>query len=309
MRCLSGIQRRCQSAVPLRRLQVRTAQHDELGLGHVAGHDAGTVGLKNLPNAPLTSELGRIFHSCIPPPATPNEPLNTPPKAAEKGFSRAQTWCMKGGGSFFVAVFPCPHESSYCPAGIGRSSNGDIFMKATKLKEKFTQADRDEMVLFANSITPPSWNVFEDHRNCKDVPGTLNIHLDIRDADEEKDSSFHGMVHGGLSIRNKVAHAHVVLQPALTDWQSLIIHELAHVALFRWVAFRTKMFRKPLAYVVSDTYCYYVESINGGRGIAPELSKELRGALHSPHGKTFRVFEKHMKVRWRRWSDSNRQRE
>jgi len=168
-----------------------------------------------------------------------------------------------------------------------------------KRKVLFTDIEREEIRKFAERITPPSWNVFLDFKKRRKDPGILNISLDIRDAHDEKDSIFQAAVRGWMSFCDRIGYVHVVIQPYVTDWQGLIIHEFAHLAVYRWVAYKTKVYRKPIAWV-GHRVCYYCLPREGGAYYAPKMDEETREALSSGHGPVFqkarKAFEKRAEI-------------
>ena len=48
----------------------------------------------------------------------------------------------------------------------------------------------------------------------------------------------------GVDKKGKVAKITVQLWPHLGDWRSTLVHELAHIAVYRWRAFMTKDYKK-----------------------------------------------------------------
>lgn len=148
------------------------------------------------------------------------------------------------------------------------------------------------MVQFARRIIPHRWKInrsfdsknyptqkdFEENQ-FKAYTGTLFIDLDIRDADEEHNRYVNGVLHGGLSFYYGVAFAHVILQPCWTmkPWQDILIHELAHVAQFRWIGYKLKSHKKPLHSII------FIESMG-----------------YKAHGKEFRKAHKTFKERARK---------
>lgn len=154
------------------------------------------------------------------------------------------------------------------------------------IQQRLTDSEREKIRRFAEMLTPSNWNVFIDYKHFKEERGILNIYLDIRDAGSEKEPIFYGMVHGGMNFLKGVASIHVVLQPQITNWKKLILHELAHVAVYRWIAWKTRVFKKPLA-DVSRLGCYFYLSPKGGKAYSPDMDRETKRALFSQHGKAF----------------------
>lgn len=116
--------------------------------------------------------------------------------------------------------------------------------KKEQCKGKFNKSEREAMRIFADSITPPNWNIFTDYENYRKERGVLNIYLDIRDIDEEFNQYWNGngksppavnegMVINGLRYVNGIGNVKIILHPQIFRWQDTIIHELAHVAVLR----------------------------------------------------------------------------
>ena len=165
-----------------------------------------------------------------------------------------------------------------------------------KRKDRLTDAEREEIRKFAERIAPPSWNVFIDSKKRSKEPGVLNISLDIRDAHDEKDSIFQAAMRGWMSFCDRIGYVHVVIQPYKTDWHSLIIHEFAHLAVYRWIACKTKVYRKPIAWV-GHRVCHYCLPREGGAYYAPKMDEATREALSSGHGRAFQKARKALEKR------------
>jgi hypothetical protein len=119
-----------------------------------------------------------------------------------------------------------------------------------ELKFQYTQEERLKILQFARSIVPPNWNIFTDGWGWQ-FPlkrGAVNILLEFPDCEalyKTSDPSFVGFaayVHGGLSMFDGIQDSiRLTLQtPWKRDWRGLIMHELAHIAVYRWVFYSTK---------------------------------------------------------------------
>lgn len=125
-----------------------------------------------------------------------------------------------------------------------------------------TDAEQEEIIEFANKITPSNWHICSGSpKDWKYEPGILNIILDIDDQDieelydleDEEDDIFVGQVWGkmrfmhlknfGIDRKGKIAMAHIVVRAAWGDLLGTIVHELAHVAVDRYAAFKTKTYK------------------------------------------------------------------
>ena len=127
--------------------------------------------------------------------------------------------------------------------------------------------EHQSLVDVANLITPSSWNVFIDQKDRKWVPGVLNICLWIHeyDGDDDPDDEWIGKVHSPqryyrisffakMDVRaakalrrfgdGVVASSEIWLRE---EWLGLeaLIHELAHVAVQRYLAFKKGAHRNP----------------------------------------------------------------
>jgi len=122
----------------------------------------------------------------------------------------------------------------------------------------------------ANLITPSSWNVFIDQKDRKWQPGVLNIRLWIHEYDEDDDcldtvDDCIGHVHGPQRYYRISFFAKVETQAAKAlrrcgdgvvacceiwlreEWLGVdtLIHELAHVAVQRYSAWKEGVHRHP----------------------------------------------------------------
>jgi hypothetical protein len=129
------------------------------------------------------------------------------------------------------------------------------------------EPEHQSLVGVANLITPSSWNVFIEQKNRKWKPGVLNIWLRIHeyDGDDDPGDEWIGKVHGpqryyrisffakmetraGKALRRfgdgVVASTEIWLRE---EWLGLetLIHELAHVAVQRYSAWKKGAHRHP----------------------------------------------------------------
>ena len=129
------------------------------------------------------------------------------------------------------------------------------------------ERENQSLVDLANLITPSSWNVFIDQKDRKWVPGVLNICLWIHeyDGDDDPDDEWIGKVHSPqryyrisffakMDVRaakalrrfgdGVVASSEIWLRE---EWLGLeaLIHELAHVAVQRYLALKKGAHRNP----------------------------------------------------------------
>ena len=129
----------------------------------------------------------------------------------------------------------------------------------------------------ANLITPSSWNVFVDQKDRKWEPGVLNIWLWIHEynGDEDTEDECIGQVHGPQRYYRISFYSKIDIQAAKAlrrfgdgvvafceirlseEWLGLetLIHELAHVAVQRYSAWKEGAHRHPdleLAFCVEE---------------------------------------------------------
>ena len=147
--------------------------------------------------------------------------------------------------------------------------------------------EKEEILRFADGVTPQSWHVVLDPKDELLEPGILNIYLSLQGPEKEVYTDFFGrkcfphedrygkiwysnilgnvyhrnqvkpilgMIYGrmvfkdlkalGVNRKGKVARIIVRLWPYLGDWKGTLIHELAHVAVYRYQACRSKDYNK-----------------------------------------------------------------
>jgi hypothetical protein len=143
------------------------------------------------------------------------------------------------------------------------------------IKKHFSESDIDDMVRFANLITPPTWNVFAHPEGRIIRPTFLNIELSVLTIDEmdedEGKKNASGFVRSPMRYEKlsalasargwtpddykdwcdilkrfgdgTVASVHLDLCPYRGDWKGTMVHELAHIAETRRKAQKEKPFR------------------------------------------------------------------
>jgi len=138
--------------------------------------------------------------------------------------------------------------------------------------------DHEFVRRFADGITPSNWNVVLHPRHYRYKPGTLNIWLQIlgvREAIQHfaVDGPFMGRVWGPMlfarlsSIMSAIPEArrafeqygdgsvgriHIQLCAHVGDWRFIIVHELAHVAVTRYMARKSRPYRADRMFVAGD---------------------------------------------------------
>jgi hypothetical protein len=117
--------------------------------------------------------------------------------------------------------------------------------------------ETEKMREFMTRITPSNWNIYSNGtgKYVCDVPGTLNVFLRLKQVALEHGPPYLlGGVIGPMSFvrLNNVMTARVEVCMYLNElirewfgagWRTTLIHELAHVAELRWIAFRKKAHR------------------------------------------------------------------
>ena len=158
-------------------------------------------------------------------------------------------------------------------------------------KKKVSNMEKEEMRRFADQITPANWNVVLHPKDDKLAPNILNIFLRIQDSDHRDPGGttckalfsggmlFSNLKDIGIDHKGSVAQVVVQLWPYSGDWKEALIHELAHVAVYRCLAFRMKTYK------------------DEPRMTLPEADYE-----QDPHGVTFKKAFSIMKKRSRKIS-------
>lgn len=160
--------------------------------------------------------------------------------------------------------------------------------------ESFSDHEKDEICRFANSLTPKNWIVCLSRDNCVRKATYLNILLDIGIWNPSLPLGYNGIA---LLPRYEdgVGYSTVQLQPVKKKkWKSVLIHELAHVVVFRWVARRTGLYRYPRASLVSlrvfTEGCFAASMEKAGDMELMPVNDELASdALLHVHGAVFKA--------------------
>lgn len=133
-----------------------------------------------------------------------------------------------------------------------------------------TKIENEEIRRFADPITPRRWKMILDAREALLENGVLNVLLNIEgekhrvflDPDGNTCQSskpgaapciagisggmlFTDLRERGIDQAGKVAQAVIRLWPYHADWHGALIHELAHLAVYRWQAWKMKAHLKP----------------------------------------------------------------
>jgi hypothetical protein len=96
----------------------------------------------------------------------------------------------------------------------------------------------------ARKIAPPNWNVYKSNKMHIKQSGILNIKLVIANpSDLEFTSSIGGMA-SPIWYDDKVGYSYIeMFRHTNTDWIHVIIHEMAHIAVMRWLSLSKREFR------------------------------------------------------------------
>jgi hypothetical protein len=115
---------------------------------------------------------------------------------------------------------------------------------------EYTDEIKKELCQFANMITPKNWNVSTEHHGFKGESGTLNIWLLFHDKGHYEDVWMLAESHSLIRFLDGAAFADIWLYPLnqnhegfVVSYKGTIIHELAHIAVDRYVAFKEKVYR------------------------------------------------------------------
>jgi hypothetical protein len=104
-----------------------------------------------------------------------------------------------------------------------------------------SETEEDELIEFANAITPPNW-IISREPTLKPKPGTLHVSV-----------MFFYPYNGGqcspMVFENRGAYTGIRISDDLPpdDLQHVILHELSHVASDRLMAFQKKIYRVDMA--------------------------------------------------------------
>lgn len=109
-----------------------------------------------------------------------------------------------------------------------------------------------ELIELANDVIPKTWNVYEycDIKNYKKKRGILNVELHIYDNPEYYIPSIkkvRGIIHTGhvrcIRYFNGVGHVKINIHCYPLHRPDTLLHELAHVAVFRLQSLITKTYK------------------------------------------------------------------
>ena len=93
----------------------------------------------------------------------------------------------------------------------------------------------EKIVGFAKKVVPPSWNVCHSVEQFAEKPGIMNVKISIGDPTDERYEGVQGVMDDTPTYRDRTHYAFVVVMNRKDiNWLDTILHELAHVAVFRW---------------------------------------------------------------------------
>lgn len=179
-----------------------------------------------------------------------------------------------------------------------------------RVKDTFSKYDKETIRRFANSITPKNWVVCLNWSECVVKKNHLNVILDLEVWNPSVDDlGYHGLAKAPW-YWNGVGYSPVYLQPFKNRrWKPLLLHEMAHVLVFRWIAIKSRMHQFARASFCSREQiivCSYlpdrVEVIENGA--AREMTAEVvtldgncKKVSKYPHGQAFKTALKFMNCR------------
>jgi hypothetical protein len=144
-----------------------------------------------------------------------------------------------------------------------------------------------EIRQFMDGITPNNWNIYtnEKGRYIHEIAGTLNVFLVLKDDTAEDDHLRAGGVLSSMSfvwvdgIVTAKIEVWICLHRDLhglagMSWKGTILHELAHVAVHRCVAFRKKAHKTE-----GDINHHDIEEGSHGRSFQRALTVMLNRAI------------------------------
>lgn len=127
-------------------------------------------------------------------------------------------------------------------------------------KYKLNMKEREKIRQFADAVTPSNWNVWIDSADFKSGREILNICLRIVSRDKwiecEAQLNIHGATPAYIDVMDDTYFTIIMLSEYWTvkrGYKEVIIHELAHVAVLRWITCKKKMC-KQLPYLVNSIY-------------------------------------------------------
>jgi hypothetical protein len=120
-------------------------------------------------------------------------------------------------------------------------------------KWQYTDEEKQSICEFARRITPPNWNIFSDsYGEIKNEHRTVNVCFQfVEDCGtlwKKRDPSFIGTsgYANGCWMIEGVHGTNIILQSPWKAWKGLVIHELAHIAVYRWTFYSTKEHMKQI---------------------------------------------------------------
>ncbi len=127
-------------------------------------------------------------------------------------------------------------------------------------KKKKRKPTKSQVLRFARKIVPRNWNVFLDLKDYKKDSLILNIHLFLfGDAvksfyDERmQNKKALGSVQD-INYRKGIGSYTTLAIFEPVDWKNTLIHELAHIAVMRWIFFKERGYKSEMVFINSRIY-------------------------------------------------------
>lgn len=113
----------------------------------------------------------------------------------------------------------------------------------------------NKLISFAKKFIPHSWNICTSREDEINKPGTLNIDMFFERSSYYEDKHRLGEIHGPMTFYQGVGRCTLFLWPHDDDTfaiESTLIHELAHVAVNRLLAWKLKQHKNGLVNAKTD---------------------------------------------------------
>jgi hypothetical protein len=129
-------------------------------------------------------------------------------------------------------------------------------MKSRSLK--WTPKERGEILDFIRKVVPTRWNVITSYEHYRDEKGILNLLVTVTDydADNSRNYKYNARVVGEVEYFNGAGITQMEVYYMVRNWRYVVLHELAHVAVHRYLAFVNKLHLLPKG----DSACIMLDS-------------------------------------------------
>ena len=128
-----------------------------------------------------------------------------------------------------------------------------------ELKDRYAviqKEDKERMLRFANRITPPNWNVWCDSLSEPIVDrGILNIRLGAFPYPPDDGRNLAGATERcGIIYMGGHTYSHIKIFPTQGDWPGTVVHELAHIAVYRRLSLINKPYKEELGFATCKMF-------------------------------------------------------